>query len=92
MTLLASVWGRNQLMAGAYAALLVTVLVVVWMLARITGPPLADVLSHAALHNLHFRTFSHGLLYVRDVFYYLGVTVLFGEAAVRALASWRWRQ
>ena len=54
--------------------------------------PLKGLLSSVALHNLHFLSISRGLLNLRDVVYYLGVTVFFLECSVRVLESWRWRE
>ena len=53
---------------------------------------LNSLLNYVALHNLHFLPISRGLLHLRDVVYYLGVTVFFLECSVRSLESWRWRE
>lgn len=92
VTLLASVWSPTQLMAGVVGGLMVALLVIAWMLARVTEEPFKALLSYLALHNLHFRTFSSGTLHLRDVVYYVSVTVLFLEASIRSLESWRWRE
>jgi len=92
VTLLASALSRTQLMAGVLGALMVGLLTVAWMLARVTEEPLRTVLNHLALHNLHFQPFARGTLPVRDVVFYLGVTTVFLEGAVRAMEAWRWRQ
>jgi ABC-2 type transport system permease protein len=90
--LLASVWSRTQLMAGVLGGAMLTLLLIAWMLARISEPPLKAVLEQVALHNEHFRTFRAGILHVRDLVYYLGVIALFVEGAVQSLESWRWRE
>lgn len=92
ISLLASTWCSTQIMAGALAALMVSLLVVAWMAGRISDEPLRSLLSYVALHNLHFQPISRGLLNLKDVVYYLGVTVFFLECAVRSLESWRWRE
>lgn len=92
VALLASAWSRTQLMAGVVAGLMMTLLLVVWMLAAVSASPLRELFSFLALHNLHFRTFSRGTIHLRDLVYYLGLTVIFLEAAVRSLESWRWRE
>ncbi len=92
IALLASSWCSTQLMAGAAAAVMVTLLLVVWMAGRISEEPLKGLLNYLALHNLHFLPISRGLLNLRDVAYYVGVTVFFLECAVRSLDSWRWRE
>jgi ABC-2 type transport system permease protein len=90
--LLASVWSASQLIAGVVGGALVTLLVVVWMLARISEEPLKGLFSYLALHNLHFHTFSTGTLHLRDVVYYAAVIGLFLEGAARSLEAWRWRE
>lgn len=90
--LLASAWAPNQLMAGVTGGLLVTLMLVAWMVSRVSVEPLRSLFSYIALHNEHFRTFSGGTLNLRDVVFYLGVTVFFLEAAVHSLEAWRWRE
>jgi ABC-2 type transport system permease protein len=92
VTLLASAWSPTQLVAGVLGGLLVALLVVCWMLARVTEEPLKGLFSYLALHNVHFRTFSTGTLHLRDVAFYLGLIAVFLEAAVHSLAAWRWRE
>ena len=92
ISLLASTWCSTQIMAGALSALMVSLLVVAWMAGRITDEPLRSLLGYVALHNLHFQPISKGLLNLKDVVYYIGVTVFFLECAVRSLESWRWRE
>ena len=62
------------------------------IVGRITDEPLRSLLGYLALHNLHFQPISRGLLNLKDVVYYLGVTVFFLECSVRSLESWRWRE
>jgi gliding motility-associated transport system permease protein len=92
ITLLASVWSATQLMAGVVGGLMVALLVICWMLARVTEEPLKELFVQLALHNVHFRALSTGTLHLRDLAYYLGVIVLFLEASVRSLEAWRWRE
>jgi ABC-2 type transport system permease protein len=92
ITLLASAWSGSQIMAGAIGGLLVTLALVVWLLGQVTTEPLKSLFAYVALHNLHFIPFSRGVIQARDVVFYVGATVLFVEAAVRSLESWRWRE
>lgn len=92
ITLLASVWSATQLIAGVVGGLGVALLVICWMLARVTEEPLKSMFVNLALHNIHFRSFSSGTLHLRDVAYYLGIVVLFLEASTRSLEAWRWRE
>ena len=92
ITLLASVWSPNQLIAGVTGAFMVALLIVVWMLARVTEEPLKQLFSYLALHNMHFMGFSKGILDVGDVLYYGGVILLFVEGSAQAMLAWRWRE
>ncbi|MCZ6552259.1 MAG: ABC transporter permease [SAR324 cluster bacterium] len=92
IVLLASVWSGSQLVAGVTGAVMVALLVIAWMLGRITDEPLKGLMAYLALHNIHFRTFSRGTLHLRDVVYYAAVTVFFLECAVRSLESRIWRE
>lgn len=92
IALLASAWSGSQIMAGVVGAVLVALLTIAWMLGRIVDEPLSGLLGYLALHNIHFRTFSQGTLNLRDVVYYLGVTVFFLECAVRSLEARFWRE
>jgi gliding motility-associated transport system permease protein len=92
ITLLASVWSPTQLIAGVLGGLMVALILICWLLGRVTEEPLKQFFVYVALHNVHFRTFSTGTLHLRDVVYYLGLIVFFLEAATRSLAAWRWRE
>jgi ABC-2 type transport system permease protein len=92
ITLLASAWSGSQMMAGALGGLMVSLLLVLWLVAKVTDAPLKGLLDYLALHNQHFSPFSRGILHLRDVAYYLGVTVVCLESAVRSLESWRWSE
>lgn len=92
ITLLASVWSPTQTIAGVMGGLMIAVLVIVWMLAKVSEEPLKEVFGYLALHNMHFQTFSTGTFHMRDVVYYLSLIVFGLEAAVRSLESWRWRE
>ncbi len=92
ISLLASSWCSSQLTAGAVGALMVTLLLLAWMAAKISGEPIRGILNYLDLHFLHFRTLSRGVFAWRDVVYFLAVTFFFLECAVRSLESWRWRE
>ncbi|MEE8395126.1 MAG: ABC transporter permease [bacterium] len=92
ISMLASSWCSSQLTAGALAAVMVTLLLVAWMAAQVSDQPLKGILNYVAFHNLHFRAFSRGMFALRDVVYYLTLTVFFLECTVRSLEAWRWRE
>ena len=92
ITLLASTWSHTQLMAGVLGGAMVALLVICWMLARVTEGALKELFVYLALHNIHFRTFSMGTLHLRDLVYYGGVIVLALELSAHSLQAWRWRE
>jgi ABC-2 type transport system permease protein len=92
ITLLASCWCSTQTLAGAVAGLMVTLLLVLWLVAQVTDEPLKSLLDYLALHNQHFRPFGRGVVNVRDLIYYAGLTAFFLEASVASLGAWRWRE
>jgi len=92
IALLASVWSQSQIIAGAVAGVMTAVLLVLWMVAQVSEEPLKSLFAFLALHNQHFGPMSRGVVHIRDVAFYAGFTLVFLEAAVRSLESWRWRE
>jgi hypothetical protein len=92
ITLLASCWCATQTMAGAVAGLMVTLLLVLWLAAQVTEEPLKGLLDYLALHNQHFRPFSRGTIQVKDLIYYVSLSILALESAAVSLGAWRWRE
>ncbi|NMB76191.1 MAG: ABC transporter permease subunit [Myxococcales bacterium] len=82
---------RSQIVAAFISGALVVALLLFWLLGRAADKPLDDVFSFLALHNMHFRPFMAGKIHLRDIVYYLSVTVFFLSAATRMLESRRWR-
>lgn len=81
---------RSQVFAAIVAAVITTLLVMFWMLAKVVDAPLDDVVPHLALHNIHFRSFQQGRLSSRDIIFYLSVTGVFLYLARNALEARRW--
>lgn len=88
---LGSALARTQVMAALVTAALVVALLLCWLLARVTEPPLSQVFSAAALYNQHFPGFQSGVVHLRDVVYYGLVTYVSLFAAARVLEARRWR-
>ena len=88
---LGSALARTQVMAALVTAALVVALLLCWLLARMTDPPLSKVFSAAALYNQHFPGFQSGVVHLRDVVYYGLVTYVSLFAAARVLEARRWR-
>lgn len=87
---LASSLGRNQLVAGVLSAVMITALLLCWMLARVTAPPVQGVLRAMALFDAHFKPFQRGLLRLSDVVFFASLTGLALSAATQVLRRARW--
>lgn len=81
----------NQLMAGVVTALIVALLVLLWMVARVTEPPLNRIISYFALFQGHFQSFQRGILRVSDLVFYVSLIFFALLASTRVLQSQRWR-
>ena len=86
-----SALASNQLVAVVVSAALVVALLLLWLVGRITAPPISDVVSHMALHGKHFINFQRGVLHTRDVVFYLSVTYMFLLLTTHVLQARRWR-
>jgi len=89
--LFASALSRNQLMAVVLSGAMVVAMLLFWLMARITEPPIREVMSALALHGRHFLNFQRGVLELRDVVFYLSVTTMFLLLTTHVLAARRWR-
>ncbi len=86
----ASSIARSQVVAGAVAAAITAVMVLLWTLARIIDGPLGDFVGHMALHDRHFRPFMQGTLSLQHVAFYVSVTAVFLVLARNGLEARRW--
>ncbi len=82
---------KSQILAAIISGCILVALLMTWMLAMVTEQPLSNIFSAMALYNQHFRPFESGLIHLRDVVYYLGVTYVALFATVRVLEARRWR-
>lgn len=88
---LGSALSWNQLMAVVVTSLSVALLVLLWMVARVTDPPLSRIISQLALFQGHFQAFQRGILRVSDLVFYASLIFFALLAATRVLQSQRWR-
>ena len=86
-----SALAKNQILAAVIGALLLAVLVLLWMVARITDPPLNTFLNALAIHHERQRPFMAGVLKLENVVYYVGIAYFFLLAATKTLEARRWR-
>ncbi len=86
-----STLARSQLVAGIISCALIAFLIVAWMLAKVTEPPLSDLFSYMSLFDRHFQPFEKGRIQTEDVIYHLSVTFAFLMLSTRFLGLRRWR-
>ena len=82
---------RNQLVAAVIGAALVVFLLTTWMLARVSDPPLKDILAFMSLFDKHFRGFMGGRIALESLVYYLSVSFVFLSLSTHWLSARRWR-
>jgi ABC-2 type transport system permease protein len=88
---LGSALARTQVLAAIFSGCMVTSMVLAWMLVQVTERPFKDVFANLAIHGKHFLPFQQGTIHLRDVVYYLMVTVVALFTAVRVMEARRWR-
>ena len=79
------------MVAGVLSATFIVALLLCWLLAKITDPPVKSVLSYLALFDQHFRPLQRGMLRASDVVFFLSVVYFSLLASVRVLQSQRWQ-
>jgi ABC-2 type transport system permease protein len=89
--LFASALAKTQVLAAILAAGMLVTMLLLWLVARVTDPPLNAFLAASALHNERQSAFMRGLLRLDNVVYYVTVTYLFLLAATKTLEARRWR-
>ena len=88
---LASAISRHQLVAGVISAALVVFFVLAWLLAKVTDPPIKDLISYLSFYDRHFRPFGRGQINTEDVVFFLSITFVSLMLASRFMAARRWR-
>jgi ABC-2 type transport system permease protein len=89
--LFGSALARTQVLAAILGAGVLVTMLLLWLVARVTDPPLNDFLAGLALHNERQSAFMRGLLRLDNVVYYVAVTYCFLLAATKTLEARRWR-
>lgn len=89
--LFASSIARSQILALVVGGTLLATFVLLWMVAKVTDPPVSDFLNALALHHNRQRPFMQGKLELYNVAYYVGVSYFFLLAATKSLEARRWR-
>lgn len=86
---LGSAMARNQLLAAVLGGSMLGTMVIGWLTARLTEPPLSDLLAYLAIFDRHFQPFMRGRINTESLVYYASVTFIFLLLATRVLQSRR---
>lgn len=89
--LFGSTLARSQVVAVIVGGALLAVMILLWLVAKASEPPLNEYISRLALHHENFRPFMDGILEPTRVVYYLVVTYAFLFASTKVLEARRWR-
>jgi ABC-2 type transport system permease protein len=89
--LFASALTRSQVVAVIVGAAILAALILLWMLASAIEPPLNGFFAALAFHHQNFMPFQKGVLELRGVAYYVGMTYFFLISATKVLEARRWR-
>jgi ABC-2 type transport system permease protein len=89
--LFGSALARSQVLAAIIGAGILVTLLLLWLVGRVTDPPLNTFLASLALHNERQNPFMKGLLKMENVVYYTAVTYFFLLASAKTLEARRWR-
>jgi len=87
----ASSLSRSQVVAAMIAGLLVFMLLLAWLMGRITDPPLDEIWAYVSLYDRHFQPFQRGRINTEDVVFYLSITFVFLLMSTRVMSARRWR-
>lgn len=89
--LFASTLARTQIIAVILGGVLVATFTLLWLVARVTDPPIKEFVAALSLHNEQQKPFMLGTLKLENVLYYLGMTYIFLLAATKSMEARRWR-
>lgn len=89
--LFASALAKNQVVAAILGGVLMATMVLWWLVASISDPPLKSFLAGLAVHHLRQRDFMTGVLHLDNVVFYLALTGFFLVAAIKTVEARRWR-
>ena len=87
----ASTLTRYQLVAAILGGVTTVMLILAWLLGRVTDPPIDEIWSYMSLFDRHFQPFMRGRINVEDVIFYVSVSFVFLLLSTRILSARRWR-
>ncbi len=82
---------KHQLVAGIFGGITLIALVVMWLLAKVAGPPIDSVFGYLSMYDKHFVPFSKGVVHSRDLVYYVSLTFLALVMTRVVVGARRWR-
>jgi len=89
--LFASAFARTQVIAAVLGAAMLGIMILLWMAAKVSDPPVNNFLLSMAIHHERQRGFMTGVLKFENIIYYVAVTYFFLLAAIKTLEARRWR-
>lgn len=82
---------KSQIVAVILGAAILGTMLLLWMIALKTDPPLNTFLSWLAIHDKRQHPFTEGTLKLENVVFYVAVTYFFLLSATKTLEARRWR-
>jgi ABC-2 type transport system permease protein len=89
--LFGSALAKTQVLSVIIGGAILVTMILLWLVARVTDPPLNTLLNGLAIHHQRQAPFMKGTLELENVVYYLAVTYFFLLAATKTLEARRWR-
>lgn len=89
ISLFSSIVTPNQLLAAVMGASLTVILLLLWLVAGKVDEPFSSIFAYISIHNRRFGPFSQGIVHVRDLVFYISLSLVFLEVSVRTLESRR---
>ena len=80
---------KNQLLAAVIGGVVLVLMLLGWLLGRITESPLSDLLSYSALYDRHFQPFMRGRINTESIVFFASVSFAFLLMSVRTLQARR---
>jgi ABC-2 type transport system permease protein len=87
-------WGstlsRYQFVGAAVSGVVTVLLLLMWMVGRVSDPPIDGVVSYLSLFDKHFQPFMEGKVNTESVVFYLSLCFAFLMLSVRSIRGRRW--
>ncbi len=87
-------WGssvsRIQFVGAAISGVVTVILLLMWLIGRVSDPPLDDITAYLSLFDKHFQPFMQGQVNTESIVFYLSVCFAFLLLSVRSIRGRRW--